>query len=279
MNFFSESLTLKDTTFTLLRDAIHETLGMYFETDRRDILADKLSPLVIERGFDSFLDYYYLLKYDSKAEEEWLRVMEALSVQETYFFREMDQIRALATTIVPSLLSENRALPITIWSAACATGEEPLTIAITLREAGLLDQRIRILASDASQSAIDKAKAGIYRERSLRNTSAEMRSRYFSQTPKGWQIDPTLHQRIEWHRINLMDARQVVPLARTHLLFCRNVFIYFSPDSIRKTVDMFFDNMRIPGYLFVAAAESLLKITTAFKLREIGGAFVYVKEP
>lgn len=279
MNFFSESLTLKDTTFILLRDAIHEKLGIYFEADRRDILADKLSPLVIERGFDSFLDYYYLLKYDADSEEEWLRVMEALSVQETYFFREMDQIRALTTTIVPSLLSQNCILPITIWSAACATGEEPLTIAITLREAGLLDQRIRILASDASQSAIDKAMAGIYRERSLRNTSAEMRSRYFSETPKGWKIDTNIHQRIEWHRINLMDARQVAPLARTHLLFCRNVFIYFSPDAIRKTVGTFFDNMRIPGYLFVAAAESLLKITTAFKLREIGGAFVYVKEP
>src|ERR1044072_4704136 len=120
----------------LLRDLIHERTGLFFDNGKGDILADKLSPLVIERGFTSLLDYYYLLKYDEAARGEWLNVMNALSVPETYFWREMDQVRALVEWVVPRWFESPGAGPLKIWSAACATGEEPLTIAMALDEAG-----------------------------------------------------------------------------------------------------------------------------------------------
>ncbi|MGC8989580.1 MAG: hypothetical protein ACP5MD_05615, partial [Verrucomicrobiia bacterium] len=101
LRFYTDTLGLSTQTFALLRDLIHEHTGMIFDDGKRDLLADKLSARVVERGFSSFLDYYYLLKYDPSASEEWPKVMDALAVPETYFWREIDQIRALAEYLLP----------------------------------------------------------------------------------------------------------------------------------------------------------------------------------
>src|SRR5215204_4514296 len=146
----SQNLALPEGTTSLIRSLINERIGMYFDNGKSDLLIDKLSPLVIERGFSSYLDYYYLLKYDASARVEWQNVMNALSVQETYFWREIDQVRALVQTLVPQWQARNRDATLRIWSAACASGEEPLTIAIALNEGGWFERaRIEILASDA----------------------------------------------------------------------------------------------------------------------------------
>jgi chemotaxis protein methyltransferase CheR len=264
----------------LLRDLIHERTGLFFDNGKGDILTDKLSPLVIERGFTSLLDYYYLLKYDDAAQDEWRSVMNALSVPETYFWREIDQVRALVETIVPSWFAESSAGPLRIWSAACATGEEPLTIAMALDEAGWLGRvPIEIHATDASPAAIEKARRGVYRERSFRNLPAALRARYFTQegATKTWRVDDRLRARIEWGVANLMDEAEVGPRAAAHVIFCRNVFIYFSDQSIGRTVSTFAAHIKPPGYLFVAASESLLRLTEEFELQEIGNAFVYVR--
>ena len=136
MKFYSETLGLSDTAFSLLRDLIHHRTGLFYENNKQEMLADKLSARVVECGFHSFLDYYYFLKYDPEAVAEWQRVMDALAVQETYFWREMDQVHALVEVLVPEYFAAGRREPLRIWSAACATGEEPLTIAMALHEAG-----------------------------------------------------------------------------------------------------------------------------------------------
>src|SRR5277367_2276533 len=101
MRFSSETLHLSPSEFAILRDLIRERAGIFYEDNKREVLADKLSRRAIERGFDAFIDYYYLLKYGPGAEEEWRHVLDALSVQETYFWREIDQIRALVDVVVP----------------------------------------------------------------------------------------------------------------------------------------------------------------------------------
>lgn len=279
MRFYSETLGLPDSAFTLLRGLIHDRIGLFYEDGKRDILADKLSPLVLEAGFDSFLDYYYLLKYDQSAGQEWERVMNTLSVQETYFWREMDQIRSLTETLLPEYARNHPLEKIRIWSAACASGEEPLTIAMALEEAGWFNRRrIEILASDASPLALEKAQAGFYRERSFRNLSEELKAGYFLEEGGGWRVSRTLQGRIHWSLANLVSESQIALLSRSPFIFCRNVFIYFSSKTITKTVEVFHRYMPTPGYLFVGASESLLKSTTLFELDEIGGAFVYVKK-
>src|SRR5262245_53166925 len=166
----SHNLVLPEGTTSLIQTLINERTGMSFDNGKRDILIDKLSPLVIERGFGSYLDYYYLLKYDASAHLEWQNVMNVLSVQETYFWRELDQVRALVQTLVPQWQARTPKSTLRIWSAACATGEEPLTIAMALNEAGWFERAsIEIVATDASSKAIDRAEKGVYRERSFRN--------------------------------------------------------------------------------------------------------------
>ena len=104
-----------------------------------------------------------------------------------------------------------------------------------------------------------------------------LRERYFTADREGWRVAPKLHSRIRWSVANLMVEAEVAWLATASVIFCRNVFIYFSQDSIRKTVTLFSRLMPRPGYLFVGASESLLRLTTDFDFQEIGGAFVYVK--
>src|SRR5579872_6536156 len=136
MSFEPPRYQLSESEFTILRNLIHDRTGLFFENDKRDLLADKLSGRMIERKFRAFIDYYYLLRFGPGADEEWKHVLDALSVQETYFWREMDQIRALIDILVERHFADACVNPLRIWSAACATGEEPLTIAMALDQAG-----------------------------------------------------------------------------------------------------------------------------------------------
>jgi chemotaxis protein methyltransferase CheR len=266
----------QNVTALLLRDLIQERTGIFFADNSMDLITDKISSLVLEGGAGSLLDYYYRLKYDND-EVEWSRLVDAVTVRETFFWREFDQIRSLVDVLMPRL-AETSPRPIRIWSAACASGEEPLTIAMALELAGWFDRvPIEIHASDASCQALRAAKAGVYRERSFRAFPRDYRDRFFEAAENGWKVKPCLHRRVQWHQVNLTNEAAVVALACVPVIFCRNVFIYFSDATILKIVRGVERNMCRPGYLFVAAAESLLKFDIDLDLQEIGGAFVYVK--
>jgi len=212
------------------------------------------------------------------AAEAWRQVLDALSVPETYFWREMDQIRAVACRVVPELvrLGADR---IRIWSAPCASGEEPLTIAMALNEAGWFDRiPIEIHGSDGSAAAIARAKAGRYRQRSMRALPEPMLEKYFTADEGSYVPQADLARRItSWSVVNLMVPEDVAPYARAPIVFCRNAFIYFSPQAIKRVVAQLAAAMPTPAYLCVGASESLLTVTSAFSLEEIDRAFVYVK--
>lgn len=277
MSFYAESINLPDSTFLLLRDLIKEKIGIFYDNSKKEILADKLTPLLIEKDFDSFLDYYYFLKYDPEGEKEWDKIADVLSVQETYFFREYDHIKSLVENVIPDLVKEKDRIK--IWSSACATGEEPLSIAISLNEKGWFEKaKIDIYASDISISALQKAKEGIYKERSFRNFPKELMDKYFKKVENGYKIDPLIHKKIIWRKANLLVEDEIKDLARSTVIFCRNVFIYFADDTIVKILNTFYKYMENPGYLYVGSAESLLRFSHNFDLQIIGGAFVYVKK-
>jgi chemotaxis protein methyltransferase CheR len=267
-----------DTVTRLLRDLITARLGVDVDDRSLETFMEKLSSLIVERGFSSALDYYYLLKYDADAEAEWLKLTDRISVRETFFWREFAQIRSLVEVILPKRFAERPAAPFRIWSAACASGEEPLTIAMAIDQAGFFYHPIEIEASDASEAALTSARAGLYRERSFRNIPSDIWERYFTREAGGaWRIDPRIHRRISWTRANLMQESEIVSLAASNVIFCRNVFIYFSESAIRSIVGAFARCILHPGYLCMGAPESLLKLTTDFELKEIDGAFFYVR--
>lgn len=258
---------------------IHERLGLFYDEGRLETLADRLAPLVVERGFTAFLDYFYLLKYDESASEEWARVMDALSVPETYFWREIDQILAIAKIVVPSLQQAHPYTPLRIWCVPCASGEEPLTVAMALEEAGLFGRGlITIDASDASPAAIARARAGRYRERSFRALPPNLREKYFRAEGDAWVPTDALRARVTSHSVvNLLSPGDVSLHAHAPIIFCRNVFIYFSSGAMQRVIRQLERETPTPAYLCLGASESLLKTTSRFELEEVGGAFVYVK--
>lgn len=262
----------------LLRDLIHQKAGIFFDEGNFNLMVDKISPLVAAQGFASLLDYYFLLKERPHYSEEWRRVMDALSVPETYFWRETDQINALVNILVPGWFSKSDDL-LRIWIAACATGEEAFTIAMALEEAGFGRYPIQIVASDASESALQKAQTGMYRERAFRATSPELRAKYFKASRGHWLLDPQILSRVRFERVNLVVRAETNELASAPIVFCRNVFIYFSEKVIATTVRGFAERMPAGGHLCVGVSESLLKITNDFDLEEIGNAFMYVRKP
>ncbi|MFL5329367.1 MAG: CheR family methyltransferase [Gemmataceae bacterium] len=263
--------------FLILREIIRDRIGISFDDEKRELLASKLSDRVHARGLHSFLDYYYLLKYGADRDQEWPHLTNALSVQETYFWREIDQIRVLVDVLLPQVIAANQG-PIRIWSAACATGEEPYTIAIALAEAGYFDRAdISIWASDISTLAIERARAGKFRERSLRALPAALRAKYFNLQGDDWILASKLQNHVQFVRANLLEPSELTMLAMARFIFCRNVFIYFSAPTISRVIGALSERMPHPGYLFVGASESLMRIKSDFVLQEVDGAFVYLR--
>jgi len=267
---------------------VHTKTGLYFDEGKNDLFLGKLSSLIVERASNSIMDYYCILKDESGSQDEWRRVFDALTVQESYFWREMEQIHALVDVIVPQYFKANPDATLNIWSAACAGGCEPLTIAMALNEAGWFDRgNINIYASDASPRAIEGARKGVYRERSFRRLPPALKNKYFirldgplaqSGNESTFHVSSKLHSRVRWRITNLMSEADLglAPMA-SPVIFCRNVFIYFSEFAAGKTVRAFAETMPRPAYLFVGMAESLMKNTSAFELREIGDAFVHIR--
>jgi chemotaxis protein methyltransferase CheR len=276
--YSADALGFSEAAFTLLRDLIAERTGNWFSDDKRDLLADKLADLLAALGMTSYLDYYYLLRYDADAERHWGELANRLAVPETYFWRQPDQILALARVVAPRHFALRPHAPLRIWSAACCSGEEPISIAIALAEAGLLHRwPVTIVASDASDVMLERARRGLYGERSFRSLPAELRDRYFQREGAGWRVDSRVHDTIRWTRANLVDHPTVRGLAAADVVFCRNVLIYFSDDTVARVARSIAEGLPDDGYLFLGASESLTRLATEFELTELGGAFVYVK--
>jgi chemotaxis protein methyltransferase CheR len=269
-----------ESALGLLRELIVQRTGVWYGEAKRELLEERLGELVAARGLPSLLDYYYLLKYDPDAAAVWGELRDRLAVPETYFWRQPEQFEALAQVLLPRFAATLGGRPLRILSAACCSGEEPLSIAIALEEGGWFDRLpIEIVGCDASAALVARARAGLYGERALRNLSAERRERWFRAEDGRWRVDPALHRRVRWAIANLVDEAEAGPLAEVDVVFCRNVFIYFSDDAIRKVVRTFAGRMHPPGYLFLGASESLMRLATDFTMSEAGAAFVYVRDP
>jgi len=280
----NQTIRLPQGGFELLRDLVHERTGLYFDDARNGVFLDKLSPLLGENPSESFLEYFHFLKYDSQSAVEWRKVFDALTVRESFFWREMEQIHALVDEIVPAYFKAHPNDTLNIWSAACAAGCEPLTIAMALDEEGWFDRaKINIYASDASPRAIEAAHNGVYRDHSFRRLPPALKEKYFRYAGGTGEerlshVSCSLHSRICWQITNLVSEADLALAPMTSpVIFCRNVFIYFSQYAARKTVRAFAGTMPSPGYLFVGTAESLMNVSSAFELREIRGAFVHVR--
>ena len=271
------ALPLSSKVPTIISHLIEEATGLHFDVRESDLLADKLSVRAEELELDSLLDYYYYLRYDERGKRELDALVELIVVNETYFFREQDQLRAFVDRLVPPLLERRR--PTRIWCAGGATGEEPLTLAMMLSEKGLLGD-VTILATDISARVLAKAKEGTYAGRSLRVVGPEERARHFVEVGEGRvRVRDELQSIIRWERVNLFDVARVNELGAFDAILCRNALIYFRDETVLRLVERFARSLTPSGLLLVGAAESLLRFGTTYDCEEHGGAFFIERAP
>lgn len=264
----ASSLPLTPQVFAILSALIEEHLGIHYEYADARLLADKVTPRAVDLGFESLLDYYYFLRYDRGRAAELALLADALVVNETFFFREADQLLALV-----SILAELDR-PAHVWCAASSTGEEPYTLAMMLRERGIADN-VSILASDISTRALSRCREATYRGRSLRSLPDDMRARYFHDEGGALRLDDSIRRAVSFRSVNLLDDAAVVALGEFDAILCRNVLIYFRDVGVSRVVGRLTRRLVNGGYLLVGVSESLLRFSTALACVERAGVFLY----
>lgn len=267
------SSALTPSLMVVLSGLIRDRTGLHYAPRDHDLLGDRLATRAQEAGFVSVLDYYYHLRYDDPEGTEMRALADALVVNESYFFREQEQIEVIARHFVPAAIGrEGRAR---VWSAACAGGEEPLTLAMVLADRGLLD-RTEILATDISMRALARAAAGVYTPRALRHDPVPpLAHRFLRVGSTDIRVSPELRAAITWRRLNLIEAAEVEAVGRFDVILCRNALIYFDDATTRQVVESLAARLRPGGVLFVGISESLLRFGTSLECEELGGVFYY----
>jgi chemotaxis protein methyltransferase CheR len=272
----SLTLSLSPPVFAILSALVEEQLGLHYDLHERELFAERVSARALECGFDSLLDYYYFLRYDPAARAELSLLAEALVVNETYFFRELPALKLLCDLIVPELLAKG--VRPRVWCAASSTGEEPLTLAMLLDGAGLLD-RVSIVASDISGRALAHARAGVYRRRSLRALPSGVVGRWLEGDEDGMRVAPHIAKAVSFTQLNLIDEDGVAQLGQFDAILCRNVLIYFQDRTVEQVAGRLWRRLNPDGCLFVGASESLLRFDVPFSCEEQRGCFYYRKQP
>jgi chemotaxis protein methyltransferase CheR len=265
--------------FRLFRDLTHDYCGIYFQDDSQQLVERRLVPRMAARSLPSWSEYYRFLRYHPNRKEELEEIVERVTTNETYFFREPAQLQAFIEEIVPDLMARKSVKKIRIWSAGCSSGEEAYSIAMLLEESGWYDHAaFEIFASDINQQVLAKARKGHYRENAFRATQPTLREKYFRREADGsWHIRDEIRNRVSFGRLNLYDEARVSLLGHLDVVFCRNVIIYFDDASKKVVVNNFYNRLIDGGYLLLGHSESLISLSTQFKLRHLKNDMVYQK--
>ena len=275
---------LTDEEFLLLRDFIYKQCGIFIAENRKYLVENRLSARIKELNLKNYSEYYKYLKFDVNKDAELNKLFVLVTTNETSFFRNPPQLQIFQDIVLTNLLKDLRAAnqrKLRIWSAGCSTGEEPYTLAIIiadLLQSELSAWDIKITANDLSTQVLQAAREGIYNEYTLRTTPKEFISRYFTQDGKVYKIKNELKRMVSFGQINLSNRDQLKLVERSHIVFCRNVIIYFDDDMKRKVINAFYDNLLPGGALLIGHSETLHNICRSFELEHYTGAIVYRKK-
>ena len=269
------------TEFKLLRDYIEEHCGICLGDGKAYLIETRLAGLMVENGCPEFGAFYRLAK-NAPSSQLRDKIIDAMTTNETLWFRDTHPFTTLAEKLLPPLTDEilkgNR-FRIRIWSAACSTGQEPYSLAMVIHEycrthPGITPGHFEILATDISPSALFLAKAGRYDENAMRRgLPDDMRSRYFHSDGNVWKVNEELKNLITYKKFNLQEPMD--PLGRFDIVFCRYVTIYFAEDFKKKIFDGMARALAPSGHLVVSAVESLRGIADQFLPLTYAGGLYY----
>jgi chemotaxis protein methyltransferase CheR len=274
-------LPMSDDEFRNIRDSIYSHCGIYFDDDSKYLLEKRLARRLSALSLNNFREYYHFLKYDRNKDQEMTDIMDVLTTNETYFFRESFQLAAFTDEIIPELIRVKNARGnriLRIWSAGCSTGEEPYTIAMLLRGMyALQGWKIEIIGTDISQRVLQIARRGVYTKSSFRATEESYIKRFFSEYDNGLKVTDDIRDMVTISHLNLFDKTRMMMLGKMDLIFCRNVIIYFDLAAKKRVVEEFHRSLNDGGFLLLGHSESLMNVTTLFTLRHFKNDMIYQK--
>lgn len=278
-------IKISDREFTLLRDYIYEKSGIYLDDRKKYLIENRFSNRLYDLGLKSFTEYYDYLSRSPHGRSEWDEVVEMITTNETFFFRDHAQLNSFRETVLKeTLLAQVKKgrKRLRIWSAGCSSGEEPYTLSIIIHELLKTDLRnwdIKITANDISQEMLESAKQAFYRKHSLRATPGEMITKYFTVEQGGFRLNPAVTKLVSFSRINLNNQAEIMKVEPSELIFCRNVIIYFDDKMKQRLIASFHKNLVSGGYLTLGHSESLYGMTTPFETVKKPGCIFYRKQP
>lgn len=275
-------MAISDKDFEQLRDFIYNLCGMYFHTTKKYFLESRLARRMEATGSKTYQDYYALLK-SLKGGEELKFLMDEITTNETYFFRNVPQLAALETKLLPEIVELKNKMgfrKLRIWSAASSSGEEAYTMAMILLEkrATLLkDWIIEIVGTDINETVISQAREGIYNAYSVRNIPDLYKRKYIKEDNGKFILSPEVKKFVTFNKLNLYEDSKMIFMKSFDFIFCANVLIYFDMASKSKVVQHFYNNLQPYGYFFVGQSESLHGVNDKFKTVHFPGGFCYKK--
>ncbi len=268
---------LSEFEFRLLRDYIHDYCGIFFEDAKIQTLAIRLSSRMAVLDIGSFSEYYNYLKFHPRGGEEMADLIPRLTNNETYFFREINQLSLLVARLKEKIKKDG-AENFQVLSCGCSSGEEAYTLAIMLEEAGVYDQcKVDITGMDIDQKILQKAESAEFTAYSLRATGRETADRYFLRDGEKYLLNERIRKRVRFVRGNMIDRHPLGMFKNVDAILCRNVFIYFSDSAICRTVESFYETLAGDGCLLLGHSESLARITDIFITERHKNTMIYVK--
>ncbi|MFA3783827.1 protein-glutamate O-methyltransferase CheR [Melioribacteraceae bacterium 4301-Me] len=279
-----QKINLSDRTFDQWRKFIFNSTGIYFQDNKKYLLESRLLRRINYLGLNSFEEYYDYLNNSLNYSKEITHLYEAITINETFFFRNQPQFDSLVSSIIPELVEYKSSLgdkKIRIWSAASSTGEEAYTIAMVILE--LVKPKFphftfEIIGTDINKAVIEAAKKGVYREYSLHQTSPYYIKKYFNKEENFFELKQEVKSMVSFKVLNLYDTLAVKQMNNFDVIFCANVLIYFNNESKARVVSSLYDSLNKNGYLFIGYSETLHGISKAFKLVNFPKTIGYKKE-
>ncbi len=278
------NIKLSDSSFENFRKLIYDNCGIYFQDNKRYLLESRLLRRINFLNISSYEEYYEYLKNSYGNREEKNYLFEAITINETFFFRNQPQLDALVTKVIPGILASKPASgrqKIRIWSAASSSGEEAYSTAIIINDM-LLPRfphlQVEIIGTDINSAVIDTAKYGIYKEYSIRNTPAYYLKKYFKNYGNSYEVIPEIKKLASFKVLNLFDDAAMRAMSNFDIIFCANVLIYFDMKAKIKVVNNLYNLLNKGGYLFIGYAETLHTISKAFSIINFPKTIGYKKE-
>lgn len=268
-------MVLLDSTFKQLRDLIYEKCGIFISDSKKYFIENRLARRLQENGLSSFEDYLYLIQYKANG-KELDQLFDAITTNETFFFRESHQTDLFIDVIVPKVIEQNGKKEISVWSAACSTGDEPYTLAMLLKEKQVAI-RSEVSASDISKGVIESAKRGVYNSYSVRNVPEAYLKKYFTAHGQTFELASSIKSMVTFQQLNLTDEKKMRSMSGKDVIFCRNVLIYFDDKAKQKVISLLYNSLKPKGFFFTGASESLHSITRAFRPIVMNKVIVYQK--